>query len=78
MGYSIMHMQEFEARTSRGELAFDAVSPSGAAKRLGISRQAVHKAIRANRLDAYWLTDNDGTHLATLIPVDQLLHYRDE
>jgi len=57
-------------------LSVDGLSPGGAAQKLGMTRQAIHKAIRKNRLTAFWITDSEGNHVATLIPPEELERYR--
>jgi hypothetical protein len=43
-------------------------SPGGAASQLGISRQAVHKAIHRGDLDAVIVNDDDGKLQMFMIP----------
>ena len=43
-------------------------SPGGAAAQLGISRQAVHKAIHRGDLDAIIINDDDGKLRLFMIP----------
>ena len=47
-------------------------SPGGAAAELGISRQAVHKAIHRGDLDAVIVNDDDGRLRMFMIPDDSL------
>lgn len=47
-------------------------SPGGAAAQLGISRQAVHKAIRRGDLDAVIVNNDEGRLSMFMIPDDSL------
>jgi len=48
------------------------MSPGAAAAHLGISRQAVHKAIHRGDLDAVMLQENDGELAAFMIPFESV------
>lgn len=50
-------------------------SPGAVASELGISRQAVHKAIERDRMDAYYLTRKNAL-TAVLIPEYEVTNYR--
>ena len=54
--------------TPDGQMTVNGSSPGPVAARLGISRQALHKAIRANRLNAIRIVDDSGNTTAVLIP----------
>lgn len=56
-----------ESERTRAEL-LGGFSPGYAAARLGISRQAVHKAIHRGDLDAVIVNGDDGKLVAFLIP----------
>lgn len=77
MAYEECTMPQFENNRSRGKPLYAApsLSPGAAAARLSISRQAVHKAIKADHMTAIRITDNAGTHLATLIPISEIDGY---
>lgn len=51
-------------------------SPGAVARELGISRQAVHKAIQVGHLDALMIYDDDGNLAAFLIPPASVDAYR--
>ena len=55
--------------------AFNGRSPGGVASYLGISRQAVHDAIKRDRMNAWRLT-RDGKLTAILIPDHEVEYYR--
>jgi len=55
--------------------AFNGKSPGGVASDLGISRQAVHDAIKRDRMSAWRLT-RDGKLVAILIPDHEVDYYR--
>jgi len=59
-----------------GQMTVNGVSPGPAANELGISRQALHKAIRANRLDAIRIVNADGKTTAVLIPGAELRRFQ--
>lgn len=61
--------------TPDGQMTVNGVSPGSAAVSLGISRQALHKAIRANRLDAIRIVNADGNTTAVLIPGAELQRF---
>jgi len=63
--------------TPDGKLRFNGTSPGPAAAELGISRQALHKAIKANRLDAIRLVDIHGNTTAIIIPSTEFQRFRD-
>jgi hypothetical protein len=52
-------------------------SPGGAAAELGISRQAVHKAIHRGDLDAVIVNGEDGRLRAFMIPEESLRAFAD-
>lgn len=47
-------------------------SPGGAAAEVGISRQAIHQAIREGRLDAVMVQNEEGKLKAFMIPDESL------
>lgn len=52
------------------------LSPGGAAAELGISRQAVHKAIRRGDLDAVIVNNEDGSLSMFMIPEDSVQAFK--
>lgn len=51
-------------------------SPGGAAAQLGISRQAIHKAIKRGDLDAVQVNNEDGSLSMFMIPDDSLQAFK--
>ena len=64
-----------ESKRYRAEL-LGGSSPGAVARELGISRQAVHKAIHAGHLDALMLYADNGELAAFLIPPASVDAYR--
>lgn len=62
--------------TPDGNLTVNGSSPGPVATSLGISRQALHKAIRANRLDAIRIVDGRGKTQAVLIPGAEIQRFK--
>lgn len=63
--------------TSPNSALYNGMSPGGVANQLGISRQAVHRAIHRGELDAWRvLNDRDGTLIAICILDDSLAKYK--
>lgn len=52
------------------------LSPGGVSAYLGISRQAVHYAIRHDLLDVITVIDADGEVVAKIIPMKSVLRYK--
>lgn len=67
-----------EAETTHGDPSRvpNGYSPGGAAVELGISRQAVHKAIRRGTLDAFHIPQLGGLPGYYLIPQDAVDAYK--
>lgn len=63
--------------TPDGRERFNGCSPGPVATELGISRQALHKAIKANRLNAIRIVDSRGRHTATIIPEAEFRAFRE-
>lgn len=55
--------------------SINGASPGGVAAKLGITRQAVHDAIKRGSLHAYKLV-REGRVVAIIIPDDDVQHYR--
>lgn len=71
MAYNDMTQEQWAKllhTTPDGQMTVNGVSPGPVAEQLGISRQALHKAIRANRLNAIRIKDRKGRTTAVLIP----------
>ena len=63
--------------TPDGQMRVNGISPGPVAAELGISRQALHKAIRANRLNAIRIVDSRGRCTAVMIPGAEVERFRE-
>jgi len=67
--------EAFQALPADKKDTMNGYSPGGVAGRLGITRQAVHNAIKRDKLHAYKLTHN-GKMVAIIVPDSEVDHYR--
>jgi len=81
MGYTRLTMEQYSElllstpEDKRSEV--NGQSPGGVAGRLGITRQAVHDAIKRDTLQGYYITRN-GRMVAIIIPDAEVARYRRE
>lgn len=73
---NILDYSELVAATPADRLSeVNGPSPGGAAAELGITRQAVHRAIKRDALQAYKLS-NHGKTVAIIVPSASIENYR--